>query len=233
MQANYLGTPAHVYPPIQEEGWEDVAFESNELARTRAQEIGRATITGELGALDVWQYRDEVLANGLHRFFRFATPIGTAVGAIRYAGEEAADTSTLGLGAPFVPGTDSPNGNTVVDEATAIAVCSGGFKALVDGVDSWPGSMTQDAVAFAQDGSSNVAYVFTEDTPGPGLYKISTSGTLSRCTGTTPANWKPGIVPNPTPTPGTTSTSSSTTTYVMIGGVLIALGVAAYAALGR
>jgi len=74
----YQGRADHVWPPFAV-GWAEVPYAHDEGARQRARML--------LGSLPVYHYADEALDSGLYRFFKYETPIGEAVGALKFIGE--------------------------------------------------------------------------------------------------------------------------------------------------
>ena len=77
----YQGRADHAWPP-HPEGWAEVPFHHD------PDVVGRAKTL--LGALPAYHYADEPLPSGLYRFFAYETPIGTAVGALKFVGAERA-----------------------------------------------------------------------------------------------------------------------------------------------
>jgi hypothetical protein len=77
----YQGRADHVWPPFTE-GWVEVPFHHD------AAVVGRAKAL--LGSLPAYHYADEAMGSGLYRFFAFDTPIGEAIGALKFIGAEKA-----------------------------------------------------------------------------------------------------------------------------------------------
>ena len=76
----YEGRADHPWPPFVD-GWAEVPHD-DAIARVRARSL--------LWQLPPYHYADEPLETGLYRFFAFETPIGEAVGALKYIGEQRA-----------------------------------------------------------------------------------------------------------------------------------------------
>jgi hypothetical protein len=72
----YNGTADSPWPPAPE-GWHACLWD-DELARDFSQR--------KIDELPLWYFCDELTPCGLYRFFHYETPIGTAVGALRYEG---------------------------------------------------------------------------------------------------------------------------------------------------
>lgn len=83
----YKGRADHVWPPFAE-GWAEVPFHHD----PKAVETARLM----LGALPPYHYADEVLPEGLYRFFAFETPVGVSISALKFVGE--AQTRALRVG---------------------------------------------------------------------------------------------------------------------------------------
>jgi hypothetical protein len=83
----YQGRADHAWPPC-EGGWAEVPYHHDAGVRERAVMM--------LGALPPYHYADEVMGSGLYRFFAFETPIGQAVGALKFIGEAPARALLLG-----------------------------------------------------------------------------------------------------------------------------------------
>lgn len=73
----YNGSPDNAFPPAPA-GWCACLWE-DELARDYSRR--------KLEELPLWHFCDELTPCGLYRFFHYETPIGTAVGALRYEGQ--------------------------------------------------------------------------------------------------------------------------------------------------
>jgi len=76
----YYGCPSSPYPPNCGDGWEDVDANNPEAWNAVA------CASGMVGELPLYHYRDALLPTGLHRFFAYETPVGGAIGAVRYSG---------------------------------------------------------------------------------------------------------------------------------------------------
>ena len=89
----YEGRADAPWPPFSL-GWAECAADDAE-----ACERGRLL----LGALPPYHYADDALPGGLYRFFAFDTPIGQAVGALKFVGEaRAMELSRMGQAASGV-----------------------------------------------------------------------------------------------------------------------------------
>lgn len=84
----YQGRADHAWPPSGD-GWAEVPYHHDASVREHAQTV-------MLGQLPPYHYADEAMASGLYRFFAFETPIGKAVGALKFIGEGAARDLLLG-----------------------------------------------------------------------------------------------------------------------------------------
>lgn len=74
----YQGRADHVWPPFSL-GWAEVPYGHDAGVRDKARLL--------MGSLPVYHYADEALPAGLYRFFKYETPIGEAVGALKFIGE--------------------------------------------------------------------------------------------------------------------------------------------------
>lgn len=111
----YQGRADHAWPPCAG-GWAEVPYHHDAAVRERA-----ATVM--LGQLPPYHYADEALPSGLYRFFAFETPIGKAVGALKFIGEGPARALLMGQGdvgtlvAGLVIGQPTDTGGVTVDGA--------------------------------------------------------------------------------------------------------------------
>lgn len=134
-QANaYEGRADHVWPPF-ELGWAEVPFGHDEGAERHARML--------LGQLPVYHYADEPLETGLYRFFKYETPIGEAVGALKFIGQGPARALLLG----------QAGGATVADWVDSDAIV-GGAIALESG-----GAVPEDNSAVVGSGGTGGAGV--------------------------------------------------------------------------
>src|SRR5579864_6097088 len=109
----YKGRADHVWPPFAE-GWAEVPFHHD----PKAVETARLM----LGALPPYHYADEVLPEGLYRFFAFETPVGVSISALKFIGE--AQTRSLRMGQGGATVEDYVDSNAV--EGGLIELESGG-----------------------------------------------------------------------------------------------------------
>jgi hypothetical protein len=138
----YTATPDAPWPPASF-GWHAVLWD-DELARERA-----ATM---LDQIPVWHYQDELTACGLYRFFCYETPVGTAVGALRYEGSGAMGQGNgLSLDPLSYVGSDQPGGGS-----------SSGGAASDSG-----GTMTDGGSGGGSGGSNTGGQTTNEPVPSP------------------------------------------------------------------
>lgn len=210
----YEGRADHAWPPFTE-GWAEVPFHHD------ADAVGRAKSL--LGALPAYHYQDEALATGLYRFFAFETPVGHAVGALKYVGE--ARTQAL-LGAAV----------SEEDAATAMlaALVAHGYKQSDMGLykafqaaagltaDGYPGTNTIEEL-------KNVIFGMGESFPDITEYPWLSSGGYDGVNAPLWSDWAPGVTPpstKPTTKPATTSSKGTaaavaTLAALAVGGIAL------------
>lgn len=131
----YKGRADHVWPPFSE-GWAEVPFHHD----PKAVETARLM----LGALPPYHYTDEVLPQGLYRFFAFETPVGVSISALKFVGE--AQTRSLRMGQP---------GGTVEDYIDSNPI-EGGYIELDGG-----GTLPADNSQVTGDGTGSMGVKIT------------------------------------------------------------------------
>jgi hypothetical protein len=127
----YNGTADSPWPPAPD-GWHACLWD-DELARDFSQR--------KIEELPLWYFCDELTPCGLYRFFHYETPIGTAVGALRYEGTMGRigrpmshEIGTMGQG-PYVCAD-----GTVVDDPS---LCPGGTGVPIPDTGGGGGSSDQ------------------------------------------------------------------------------------------